>query len=138
MPTLNIACPCGNVQITLSGEPVVDLYCHCQDCQRITGAGCVPYSIYPQAAVQVAAGETMSWALKNNQRTRCAHCGSYLFGFPAGMGIHGISAYLLPAGRFKPQMHIMCKEALVPVKDGLPHFAGFPASFGGSDDLVSW
>jgi hypothetical protein len=32
----------------------------------------------------------------------------------------------------------MCKDALVPVKDDLPHFAGFPASLGGNDDKVDW
>ena len=66
MPTLNPAHHCGNVQIRLSGEPVVDLNCHCHDCQRITGAGCVPYAIYPQAAVEVTDGDTMRWALKTN------------------------------------------------------------------------
>jgi len=52
---------------------------------------------------------------------------------PEGIGIHGISAYLLPPGASRPQVHIMCEDALVLVKDDLPHFAGFPASFGGSD-----
>lgn len=133
-----IACPCGAVKIRLSGEPVVDLYCHCRDCQRITGGGCVPYSIYPHAAVEVTEGQTFKWALKDNPRTRCARCGTYLFGDPAGMGIHGISAYLLPEGRFKPAMHIMCKDALLPVKDALPHYRGFPAAFGGIDEQVDW
>ena len=56
---------------------------------------------------------------------------------PEGM-IHGISAYLLAPETLKPKMHIMCKDALVPVIDDLPHFAGFPASFGGSDERVAW
>ena len=138
MSSLEIACHCGNVKIRLSGKPAVDLYCHCHDCQRIAGAGCVPYSIYPHAAVEVIEGDTMRWALRNNQRTRCAHCGTYLFGDPEGMGIHGISAYLLPPGVFKPQMHVMCKDALLPVVDDLPHFVGFPESLGGNDDKVDW
>ena len=138
MPTMNIACHCGQVKIKLTGEPVVDLYCHCHDCQRIAGGAYVPYSIYPYAGVEVTEGKTFRWALKDNQRTRCANCGTYLFGDPAGMGVHGISAYLLPPGVFKPQLHIMCKDALMPVKDNLPHFAGFPASLGGSDDKVDW
>lgn len=54
------------------------------------------------------------------------------------MGVRGVSAYLLPAGQFKPQMHIQCHEALVPVQDDLPHFKGFPAAFGGSDEKVAW
>ena len=54
------------------------------------------------------------------------------------MGVHGISAYLLPPGVFEPQLHIMCKDALLPVKDNLPHFAGFAASLGGSGEMVDW
>ena len=135
---MNIECHCGQVKIKLTGEPVVDLYCHCRDCQRIAGGGYVPYSIYPHAGVEVTEGETFKWALKDNQRTRCANCGTYLFGDPAGMGVHGIIAHLLPPGVFKPQLHIMCKDAMVPMKDDLPHFAGFPASLGGSDDKVDW
>ena len=56
---------------------------------------------------------------------------------PEGM-IHGISAYFLAPETFKPKMHFMCKDALVPVKANLPYFAGFPASFGGSDERVAW
>lgn len=138
MESTQIACHCGTVKIRLSGAPVAQLYCHCKDCQRIAGGSAVPYAIYPHAAVEVTEGKTFKWALKDNQRTRCANCGTYLFGDPAGMGIHGISAYLLPAGSFQPQMHIMCKDALLPVKDALPHYQAFPAAFGGSDEQVAW
>ena len=54
---------------------------------------------------------------------------------PVNLSI-GISAYLLPPGVFKPQLHVMCKDALVPVQDDLPHFTGFPASLGGSDEAA--
>jgi len=138
MPDMTIACHCGQVKIKLTGEPVADLFCHCRDCQRITGGGYVPYSVYRYANVQVTEGKTFHWALKDNQRTRCAICGTYLFGDPVGMGVHGISAHLLPPGVFNPQFHMLCKEALKPVKDDLPHFAGIPASLGGSDDKVEW
>ena len=40
--------------------------------------------------------------------------------------------------QFNPQLHIMCKDALMPVEDGLPHFAGFPANLGGTDEKVNW
>lgn len=138
MAIMNIACHCGSVKIKLTGNPVAHLYCHCGDCQRIAGAGCVPYLIFAQDAVEITEGETIKFALKTNPRTRCAQCGTYLFGQPVGMGVRGISAYLVPPGTFKPQMHIMCKEALVPVKDDLPHFAAFPAGFGGTDEKVAW
>ncbi len=39
---------------------------------------------------------------------------------------------------YKPAFHIQSQDAMIPVKDNLPHFKGFPAAFGGSDDKVDW
>jgi hypothetical protein len=47
-------------------------------------------------------------------------------------------ASLLPKGSFSPTFHIQCQHAVRPVRDDLPHFKGFPASFGGSDEKVTW
>ena len=138
MQPTSVSCHCGSVKVSLSAEPVAHLYCHCRDCQRISGGAYVPYVIYPQDAVEVTEGETLTWALKNNPRTRCAACGTLLFGQPPGMGVRGIIAHLTPPGTFQPQMHIQCHEAVLPVVDDLPHYKGFPASFGGSDDQVDW
>jgi hypothetical protein len=55
-----------------------------------------------------------------------------------GAPLTGVKANRLPAGKFQPEFHIQCSYALMPVKDGLPHFKGFPAKFGGSDELVGW
>jgi len=51
---------------------------------------------------------------------------------------YGVKANLLPQGMFKPEFHIQCQYAVLPVKDNLPHFKSFPASFGGSDKMVDW
>lgn len=133
-----ITCHCGAVKVSISGEPAAHIYCHCHDCQQVTGGAYVPYVIYPADAISIEAGETMTWALRNNPRTRCAGCGTLLFGEPAGFGVRGIIAHLLPDGTFRPQMHIQCQDAMNPVQDELPHYKGFPADFGGSDEQVDW
>ncbi len=138
MTTSTINCHCGSVKIRLTGEPVSQMYCHCHDCQKISGGAYVPYAIFPADAVEVIDGKTFTWALKSNPRTRCANCGTLLFGQPVGMGVRGIVAHLLPAGTFEPQLHINCQDAVSPLVDKLPHFKGFPAAFGGTDDQVSW
>jgi hypothetical protein len=33
---------------------------------------------------------------------------------------------------------MQCQHALLPVKDALPHFKGFPAAMGGSDERMPW
>ena len=50
----------------------------------------------------------------------------------------GIKANLFPAGVFKPTFHENCRYAVVPVEDELPHYKGYPAAFGGTDETVGW
>jgi len=54
------------------------------------------------------------------------------------LGVRGVSGLLLPRGTFQPAFHMQCQFAVCPVKDALPHFKGFPARFGGSDETVGW
>jgi len=35
MKTILIGCRCGAVEIEISGEPLVQMYCHCDDCQAV-------------------------------------------------------------------------------------------------------
>ena len=136
--SVTVQCPCGAVRIELAGAPLVQFYCHCDDCQIVHGAAYVPAAMYPASSVRVVAGETASWKLKTTERVTCRACGCRLFAAPAGFGIRGVVATLLPAGMFRPTFHVQCQYALVPVKDDLPHYRGFPARFGGSDEMMPW
>jgi hypothetical protein len=44
----------------------------------------------------------------------------------------------MPKGVFQPKFHMQCQFALMPVRDDLPHYKGYPAMLGGTDDLVGW
>ena len=55
-----------------------------------------------------------------------------------GTGQCGVKGNLLPPGMFKPQFHINCEFAVLPVKDDLPHYKSLPQVFGGSDEVVDW
>jgi len=133
-----VQCHCGAVQVEISGEPLVQLYCHCEDCQAAHGAAYVPISIYPAAAVNVTQGTLTWWTLKRTPRASCSACGTRIVNEPVGRGIRGVIGYLLPKGTFKPTLHIQCQGANLPVRDGLPHVKAFPAAFGGSDETVDW
>jgi hypothetical protein len=76
--------------------------------------------------------------VKSTERMRCAACGAYLFAELPDVGMRSVSAYLLPKGEFKPQFHVQCAHAVLPVLDDLPHYKGFPASFGGAEEFVAW
>jgi hypothetical protein len=138
MSTTTIQCNCGAIRVELTGPPVAQGYCHCEDCQAAHGAAYVPFAMYRIPAAQIVAGEPTWWKRKVTPRATCRECGTRLFTEPPGLGVRGVMALLLPEGMFKPTLHMQCQHALLPVKDELPHFSGFPAEFGGSDERVPW
>jgi hypothetical protein len=132
-----IECPCGEIGIELAREPVVQLYCHCDDCQVVHAAGLVPTAVYRASDVVVTRGEPREWRLRTTPRHSCPNCGTRLFA-QGSDSFRGVNAYLLPEGAFRPSMHIYCKFAALPVRDNLPHYVTVPARWGGSDDTVDW
>ena len=74
-----IECLCGDIEIELTGEPVVQLYCHCDDCQRAHGAAYAPVAVYRAGDVKVTRGEPREWRLVSTPRFSCANCGARLF-----------------------------------------------------------
>ena len=49
---MKVAGRCGAVEIEISGEPVAQFYCHCDDCQIVHGGAYVPESVYAADAVR--------------------------------------------------------------------------------------
>jgi len=138
LPFIETQCRCGAVALQISGEPAVQLYCHCDDCQSAHGAAYVSSAIYPAEAVEVVRGEAVALVVRSTERMRCAACGTHLFSELPKVGMRSVNAYLLPAGMFKPQFHVQCQHAALPVVDDLPHYKGFPAAFGGREEFVAW
>jgi hypothetical protein len=138
MKTKTVSCCCGAVELRITGDPVAQLYCHCDDCQVAHGAAYVPVAIYPEQAVEIVKGEPTPMAASSLPRMRCAECGTHLFNDVASHGLRNVNGYLLPNGEFKPESHVQCQYAVLPVRDDLPHYKGLPAAFGGSDELVPW
>jgi hypothetical protein len=131
-------CRCAAIGLRIAGEPAVQLYCHCDDCQSAHGAAHAPAAIYPAEMVEVIRGRPAAMVVKSTQRMRHAGCGAYLFSELPSVGMRSVSAYLLPKGKFKPQFHVQCANAVLRVVDDLPHYKGFPASFGGAEEFVAW
>lgn len=138
MNTFSATCNCGTVKLEISGDAVAQFYCHCDDCQAVHGAAYIPVAMFPTTAVKVVAGEPSVWMRKQTPRFSCPRCGTRLFAEPAGMGVFGVIAHLLPPGRFQPAFHVQCQHSVLPIDDELPHFKGYPAAFGGSDEKVPW
>ena len=119
---MRAACRCGAVEIEITGEPIAQFYCHCDDCQIVHGGAYVPESVYPAGAVRVVRGDPAAWTLKRNPRVTCRDCGTRLFIDVLALGLRGVNGYLLPPERFKPQFHMQCQFAVRPVEDNLAPF----------------
>ena len=130
-------CSCGAVAIQLTGKPLAQYFCHCGDCRAVHGKA-YACSLHPTSSVSIQRGETDTFTLKTSPRTRCKHCGTYLFAEVPGYGVRGVNADLLPPELFNPEFHMRCRYATVPIEDDLPHYKDVPARFGGSDELMQW
>jgi hypothetical protein len=131
-------CRCGAAKLTVDGEPAVQIYCHCDDCQSAHGGAYVASAIYPARAVAVTEGATQTSAVRETPRVRCQACGEHLYSELARVGMRSVNAYLLPKGVFRAQFHVQCQHAVRPIVDNLPHYRGFPAVFGGKEEFVDW
>lgn len=138
MQTLQVQCRCRAVTLELSGEPLAQFFCHCDDCQAAHGGAYAPESLYEAGCVKVLAGEPSRWTLKKNPRYTCPTCGTRLFIDVLAFGLRGVNGYLLPPSAFQPRFHMHCQFAVRPVRDELPHYRAMPAEFGGSDETVAW
>ena len=82
---------CGEVEIELSSEPLVQFYCHCDDCQAVHGAAYAPESVYPSDAVTVVRFGPKAWTLKRNPRFSWGQCGTRLFIDARPLGVRGLN-----------------------------------------------
>ena len=135
---MHVRCRCGAVEMEISAEPIVQFFCHCDDCQAVHGAAYVPESVYPADAVTIVKGEPAAWTLKRNPRFFCPICGTRLFIEVKAVNLRGVNGYILPAGAFRPQFHMQCQFAVRPVDDDLPHYRSRAPQFGGPDERVDW
>lgn len=133
-----VTCPCGAIELRIEGRALAQFYCHCADCRKMTSGAYAAESVHREEEVTVTRGAPAVWTLERNPRYHCAACGGRLFIEIPSRRMRGVNAFLLPAGEFRPQFHVNCGSAVLPVRDGLPHFTNMPAAFGGSDEEVDW
>jgi hypothetical protein len=131
---MRVSCKCGAVDVQLTGQALVQYYCHCDDCQSIHGRA-YACALYPANAV-VVTGNTQAVALKTTPRTKCTRCGTFLFAEVPGYGVRGVNALLFPEGAFVAEFHMQCQFAKTRITDDLPQFKNLPPQFGGSGEVM--
>ena len=71
-----------------------------------------------------------------SDRRYCTKCGSHISVDHSTLGLIDVRIGALRNFPFKPKVHLNYAETVLPMKDGLPKLKDFPASIGGSGDIV--
>lgn len=140
MSTHKGACFCGAVEIEVSGEPEGMGICHCRSCRSWSGGPVNAFSLWKPEAVKVTKGEeNIATYAKTpmSERKFCKLCGGHLMTNHPPLGLVDVFAATIPTLDFQPGVHVNYSETVMPIRDGLPKFADFPAEFGGSGNLVA-
>lgn len=109
-------CLCGALRYEARGAPDSMGYCCCMDCRRASGSGFIPFINFPASAVSFSgeARQDIGRSIRGTEavRSRCASCGSLVFGGRPGVDDwHTIYAGSLddPAG-FRPTVAIFERD----------------------------
>jgi hypothetical protein len=83
MATREAACSCGQLRVTVEGEPVRVSMCHCLACQRRTGSAFGIQARWPVASAQIT-GESREYRRTSDEgeerRFRfCPECGATVY-----------------------------------------------------------
>ncbi len=128
-------CFCGEIRFTVTGEPALMGYCHCESCRQWTAAPVSAFSLWKPDAIQITHGQDSlrtSNRTKNSDRQWCAKCGGHVLTDHPGMGLTEVCAAIIPALPFKPAVHVHYQESVLPIADGLPKMKDLPREAGGS------
>lgn len=109
-------CLCGAVHYEIKGPPVVVAHCHCEDCQRTSGAGHSTAAMFAADGFQLT-GTVSEYELQSDNgnevtKTFCPVCGSSLLGRNTAMeGFVTIALGSFDDGsEFKPEVTIFTRN----------------------------
>lgn len=133
--TYSGSCFCGNVQLTVTGEPVAMGYCHCESCRHWSAGPVNAFTLWKPDAVKVTSGADSIGTFNktpHSYRKWCKNCGGHLFTEHPGMGLTDVYAAIIPSLAFKPGVHVHYQETALRIHDGLAKMKDVPKEMGGS------
>ena len=135
------SCICGAVQLSLTGEPVVMAYCHCESCRGWLGAPVHASSLWPARNVRVQRGADLLETFKRTEgsgshRKFCRLCGAPVLIDHPGNGMTDVPAGSVAELVFKPRLHSHYPERVLAIRDGLPKYKDFDPDLGGTGEMV--
>jgi len=129
--SINGSCLCGHCGYETASEPLNVRACHCQNCQRATGAPFYARVLVPLDEVDMSGPIGWYHSSPEVRRGFCKDCGTTLFSERASLNAVGLSiGSIHEPGRFRPTMHIWTrnKQPWVEIEQGIPRYEeGAPA-----------
>ena len=140
MPTpFTGGCACGAIRYQCDAEPLLELNCHCRDCQRASGTAFAAIMRMSVTAFTVSKGAPKFYTVTGDSGNKvsrgfCPECGSPLFSRLSGMpGVVGVRVGSLDdPSRYRPTMDIFVRSAQSwdSRNPELPKFPGYPKAVG--------
>jgi len=137
--TYKAGCPCGAVELEISGEPAVQAYCHCESCRSWFAAPVNAAALWPVQNVKVVKGADNLGLYKKTEashRQFCRTCGAAVMVGHPGLGMTDIPSGSVVGLKYQPTVHVNYGEKVMAMRDGLPKFKDFPKEFGGSGEML--
>ena len=105
---------------------MMHVYCHCADCRNARGAEFSSIVMFPKESLVVSKGadKVISYKKVFCERNFCSVCGTPVYNNPPAPFNAIFPSLIKTDFKFAPTMHILYKEKIMSVKDGLPKYAG--------------
>ena len=133
-------CFCGAVELTVSGEPVAEGFCHCSSCRSWSAAPVNAFTLWKPDAVKFTKGEAnvgVYHKTEKSYRKFCTTCGGHLLTDHPLWGVVDVYAATIPTHRHAPKLHVNYAETVLHIKDGLPKMKDMPKEMGGSGETLA-
>ena len=138
------SCFCGSVKFTVSGEPELSAYCHCDSCRNWSASPVSAFTLWKPTTLKITQGlDNIAGFDKNpisgdeavvSNRVWCKTCGGHLYTDHPAMGLIDVPAAIIKDFDFKPAFHVNYQETVHPMNDGLTKFKDLPKKAGGSGE----
>jgi hypothetical protein len=134
------SCFCGDVQITVSGDPAGMGYCHCTSCRTWSAGPVNAFSLWKPEAVQITKGaDKLATYHKTDKSLRkwCKSCGGHVMTEHPHWTLIDVYVAVLRDFPFKPGVHVHYAETVLRMRDGLPKMNDLPKEMGGSGQVIA-
>jgi len=134
------SCFCGAVQITVSGAPVGEGYCHCASCRSWAAAPVNAFTLWKPEAVRITKGEDQVSVYNKTEKSYrkfCKTCGGHLMTGHPPWDLVDIYAATIPEHKHDPHVHVHYQETVMRIRDGLPKMKDLPKEMGGSGETLA-